>query len=216
MDINSVAWTNFWGVDKYPPSNSNYVCDAVFGTPQEPDSSIWCASLLESSRDKLEEPFSVLDYGCGDGRLFNFLSRHFKDFNYYGLETETQHGVNSINLANRYFQNDKRASFGHKCVKADLNVLGSVATHISIKAFENILKEIMPSRLGTVASIFISDNYYLESKGAFGYEDCYARAFYTKSLLDKMCKRLGLNHEQKESFLAQGCNAHLIFHFWNK
>ena len=215
MDINSKSWKEKWSENKYPPSNPSYFCTKEYGTDFEPDSSIWCASLLEPVIEQLQEPFSVLDYGCGNGRLFNFLSRHFKNFTYYGLDTKTNHGIESIKKAKDFFQHDNRACFGHEIVPCDLNVFGSVATHISIELFESILKNLTSSRIGTVASFLISDKYYFDHSGLYEDPNCYGHIYYTKEMIESLAFKLNLQFNLKELFVTKYNDFHYIYNFFS-
>lgn len=223
MQITDADWVKLWSPEPFPPSAPRFVGDQAFGTPREPESSLWCASIMAPLKDRLSDGFSVLDWGCGHGRLFNFLSKRFQNFTYYGLERPGDFGAKCVMKARSFFGRDKRAAFDvygaeleTKAVsQVQIAVMGSIATHLSFPAFEQIVDRLLPiiKRGGVlVSSFFIQDKYELIGANQFGHADCYALAIYTQGQLDEMCARKGLKSEQKETYLATGC-LHRLIHF---
>lgn len=216
MELKDKAW-EFWSQEPFPPSSKDYKVDMYFGTYWEPDSSRWCASLMEPVRARLGRAFTVLDWGCGDGRLFSFLSKRIKDFKYYGLEHPGPFGDGCVQKAGAAFGKDSRAEFGvygtpleAKAVsESEIAVLGSVATHIPFPDFESIMIRLMPiiERGGAiVSSFFIEKEYKLKGESnCYGYQGCYSFVQYTQRQIDGLCHRLGLVGEEKETCLTMGC-----------
>ena len=214
MKLTDREWTS-WAKEHYPPSSKIYSCDAVYGTPAEPSSSLWCASLVSPLR--LREPFALLDWGCGDGRLFNFLSARFRDFRYYGLERPGDFGTRCVNRARQFFGHDPRATFDVYDTATEVAaleevssvVMGSVATHVPVEQFAAILSRLRPTlaRDGSlVASCFIEETGHLLNRAAYGHDDCYGNVAYTHQQLDDVCARERLNLEISDTFVSSdGC-----------
>lgn len=53
------------------------------------------------------KPFSILDYGCGDGELARFLKTYDTDFQYFGYDVSTQ----MIEAAGNAFADEKKCLF---------------------------------------------------------------------------------------------------------
>jgi len=226
MNAQSETW-KFWSNQTYASSCPSYCVGHADGTPAEPGSSIWCASLLESARDRLSGPFVILDWGCGDGRLLDFMTRRFKEFEYYGIERPGEHGSSRIVQARASFASDPRAKFDvydtplekEAVGRAGIVVMGSVATHIPIPMFEILLSRILPvlERGGVlISSFFIRDRYAFQNGTCYGHDDCYRWVSYTQEQVDGICQKMGLSAEQKELFDAgPGC-IHQILRFQKK
>jgi cyclopropane fatty-acyl-phospholipid synthase-like methyltransferase len=168
---------------------------------------------------------TVLDYGCGAGRYAQFMRQRLKAFRYFGLEkagSNFRHGEKSIKAARALFRWDWRIRFAligsrlesTALVRADVAVLGSIFTHVAFDEVQRILQNLQPiiSRGGTVVfSIFIADNHRLEGNGAYGFEGCYDRVWFTPAQLQQLCERRDWAMSERESFLAQDVNEHRIF-----
>lgn len=198
---------------------------SLFGSDEEPLSSIWMASLSEAVGEHFREGFRVLDYGCGAGRYCNFLAQRLNKFEYYGVEkrgSAFRHGEKSIRVANRMFRHDRRAQFGFidsaveaaAIDKVGVVVLGSVFTHVDINEVDRILAKLTPvvDRGGKVVfSVFIANEYRLEGPEAYGFNDCYDRVWFESKQLMELADRNNWQLTECESFLAQGINLHRIF-----
>ena len=218
MKLTDLAWMS-WQKTSYASSASNYKCDDAYGTPAEPLSSLWCASLVAPLQ--LSEPFVIVDWGCGDGRLFNFLSERFKDFRYYGLERPGEFGANSIARARGFFSHDPRAVFDvyggdtEACALKETSfvVMGSIATHLPIEQFAALLQRVMPAlpRGGTlIASCFIEDTARLVDPAVYGHADCYGFVSYTRDQLENVCSKHKLCFDISDTFTAACGSFHQI------
>lgn len=221
MKLTDNEWT-VWAHERFPRSSKVYSCGAVYGTPDEPNSSLWCASLVASL--DLREPFVILDWGCGDGRLFNFLSGRFADFRYYGLERPGEFGARCVERARRFFGHDPRAAFdvydttteAVALESASCIVMGSVATHVPIDHFAAILSRVKPvlSRGGTlVASCFIEKTERRLYGTTYGHDDCYGYVSYTPQQLEDVCVKENLNFKIRDTFSASDGSLHQILKF---
>ena len=196
-----------------------------FGTDDEPESSLWLASLSEAIGERFCENSYFLDYGCGAGRYAEFLRRRLKHFGYFGLEksgSDFQHGEKSLAAGKEIFHGDDRIRFGvigsafeaNAFARADVVVLGSILTHVDLEELKRIFEKCEPvvQRGGKVVfSIFIADRYYTEGPGAYGFKDCYGRVWFTAEQLGGLCDERGWIAVERESFLAQEVNLHRIF-----
>lgn len=132
-------------------------------------------------------------------------------FEYYGLErpgSASQHGEKSIKIARKPFRWDGRARFdligspleSKALARVDNVVLGSIFTHVDFGELRRILEKFQPivARGGKVVfSIFIADTARLEGQGAYGFEDCYQRAWFTTEQLQRLCDQKQLGRGRK-------------------
>jgi SAM-dependent methyltransferase len=198
---------------------------SLFGSDEEPLSSVWLASLSEAAGDYFREGLKVFDYGCGAGRYCNFLEQRLESFQYYGVEkrgSSCRHGEKSILVANGIFRHDRRARFGfigsrleeEAIENVDVVILGSIFTHVDFREVRHILARLRPviERGGKVVfSAFISDKYRLEGRGAYGFTDCYSRVWFEPEQLAQLANQEEWHLSEQESFLAQDVNLHRIF-----
>jgi hypothetical protein len=182
---------------------------------------MWCAALLDPIRESLKEPFVLLDWGCGDGRLFNFLSGRFKMFRYYGLERPGAFGESCVKAAQKSFGHDLRGAFGvydsilESCAieAARIAVLGSVATHIPFPFFETIMKRLLPILMRggvVVSSFFMEGKYEIKNGTCYGHDDCWGWVSYTRDQIDGMSRRMGLRTNEGEPFVTMGCTHRIL------
>ena len=221
MNVNSKKWVNKWSKINYKPIQKNYICPPIFGTTNEPGSSIWLSCLMEALNENFKEEMCVLDYGCGAARLANYLSFRLKDFTYYGLDVENSQSRNTIQKFSVQLK-DSRVKLGfieHPIEKEALNivdsvVLGSVFTHLKFDYFKTICDKLLPilNAGGVVsASVFLSDKYNVPATGGrYAIKDCYQKVFYTTEQIDQYCSENGLKWSIEEEFLAQFVNLHKI------
>lgn len=215
VELTDEAW-KFWSREPFPPPSVDYKVGMYFGTFWEPDSSRWCASLVEPVRNRVDKPFTVLDWGCGDGRLFDFLAKRFADFKYFGLEHPGPFGDECVRKATSTFEKDSRAEFGvydtileaRAVSLADFVILGSVATHIPFPDFESIVVRLIPVMEhggAVVSSFFIGDTYSLNGNpDCYGYQGCYHNVWYTMEQIGGLCRRLGLTVRERETCFTSG------------
>jgi SAM-dependent methyltransferase len=197
----------------------------LFGTDNEPGSSIWLASLSEAMGDSFREGMSVLDYGSGAGRYAQFLRQRLQRFEYYGLEkpgSNFQHGEKSIKAGRKLFRWDRRVKFdmigsrleAKAIANASVVLLGSIFTHVDLDEMKLILSKFKPlvARGGKIVfSIFIAEAYKIENRGIYGIDNCYNRVWFTSEQLQGLCDEFMWALCEKESFLAQNENLHRIF-----
>ena len=235
MLLTDPLWTEKWSKVSFTPRLRDFSAAifkhaaaqnfGLFGTDEEPGSSLWLASLSEAMGASFREGMCVLDYGCGAGRYAQFLRQRLKRFAFYGLEkpgSDFRHGEKSIKTARKLFRWDRRVRFdligsrleATALARADVAVLGSIFTHVDLGEVERILAKLAPiiSRGGTIVfSIFLADTHRLEDKGLYGFADCYGRVWFTAEQLRGLCDRDGWVLAERESFLAQDVNVHRIF-----
>jgi hypothetical protein len=144
---------------------------------------------------------------------------------YFGLEkpgSTFKHGEKSITIARRLFRWVPRIRFdligsrleSAALERADLVLLGSVFTHVDVDELQLILRKLQPvvARGGKIVfSIFTADTYRLEDKGAYGFENCYGRVWFTEKQLRDLCDGNGWVVTEKDTFVAQDVNLHRIF-----
>lgn len=235
MKLTDALWTEKWSNTPFTPPLADFY-DAVralaeaqgfelFGTDQEPGSSLWLASLSEAMGAGFREDMSVLDYGCGAGRYAQFLRQRLTRFTYYGLENpggRVRHGEKSIAAGRELFRGDPRVALdvlggpleGTALARADVAVLGSIFTHVDLDEMARILNRMqaITARGGKIVfSIFLDDAYRLEGPGAYGFAESYDRVWFTREQLAPLFDERGLAATETESFLAQEVNLHHIF-----
>jgi cyclopropane fatty-acyl-phospholipid synthase-like methyltransferase len=192
------------------------------GTYIEPLASIGMAHFFYPVSDKFKDGISVLDYGCGAGILSNYLSGQLKDFTYIGLEPNTEHGKERINLAKRYF-NDPRCSFG--IIDSDLDnaltkrldviVLISIFTHMIEDDVSSVLKNLIKvfdhnPHCSIVFSCFIGEEPRTVNYKPDIWERFYGESYITMNFLEKFCSDNGLSLTKSGVFVAQGNYNHQI------
>lgn len=165
-----------------------------YGTDSEPMSSHWMASLIAPLGDRFREGVRILDYGCGGGRLFNFITGHLRDFHYYGAEPA---GGKELDVAQSFFGADPRATF-LTCeetiatldeIRPDAVILGSIFTHLLPETCERILDSLMPvvERGGMVVfTTFVDPELTYRGPGAHGFDDCYAIVSHSAAWLESL------------------------------
>jgi len=235
MRQSDTLWSDKWSSIRFTPRLQDFsgavrkLSEAkkfqLFGTDNEPGSSIWLASFSEAMGDSFREGMSVLDYGSGAGRYAQFLRQRLQRFEYYGLEksgSNFQHGEKSIKAGRKLFRWDRRIRFdmigsrleAKAIANASVVVLGSVFTHVDYDEMKTILSKFKPivARDGKVIfSIFLADAYRIENRGIYGIERCYNRVWFTADQIQGLCDEFGWQLTAKESFLAQNENMHHIF-----
>jgi SAM-dependent methyltransferase len=216
-------WNSFWYNKHNQPILENPPKVLYGGTNIEPLASMGMCCFLDPSRDKFKEGFSVLDYGCGAGILSNFISERLSEFNYYGLEPNSQHGMERISLAKHNF-NDERLFFGlidtnlEHCLnqKLDSIILISVFTHLLIDDITAILDNLIKvfdknTDCNIVFSCFTSYEDKVENFQPHIWERFYGTSHIKESDLIKYCDKNNLKINKHMSFTAQGGHIHEIF-----
>jgi hypothetical protein len=156
MQPTDALWTEKWRHTPHPRIVEGRVPDiGSVGCDDEPLSSLWCACLAEAMGSHYREGMAVLDYGCGYGRFFNFLSGRLRTFRYYGLEVEgapSGHGDACLAYLDRCFAADGRGRFSavesalEREAIGTVNVvlLGSVFTHMDQEHLDRTFRKFLP------------------------------------------------------------------------
>ena len=218
-----LIWNNFWKnktetpILKVPPKI------LYGGTNEEPLASIGMSYFLEPIKNKFVDGISILDYGCGAGILANFISERLKNFYYYGLDTNSNHGNERLNLAKNYL-NDPRLHFGTidddlKNIlnkKIDAIILISVFTHLPIVEIYNILDNLKNvfkknKKASIIFSCFISNEEKLVDHLPEIWKNFYGISFITEKSLSNYCNKNKLLLKKQSVFVAQGNHEHHIY-----
>src|SRR6266705_4055045 len=125
MRLTDPLWTEKWSQIKFTPRLRDFSAAiraaaaaddfGLFGSDEEPGSSLWLASLSEAMGTSFREGLTDLDYGCGAGRYAQFLRQRLKRFAYDGLErpgSDFRHGEKALAAARKLFRFDRRVRFG--------------------------------------------------------------------------------------------------------
>jgi cyclopropane fatty-acyl-phospholipid synthase-like methyltransferase len=224
VNINSSEWVDKWSKDLYDPMCIDFYIKG-YGSDKEPYSSIWMSSLANGMGDFFKDGMKILDYGCGAGRFYNFLSRKIKDFSYIGVEkpcSNHQFGEKSIETARKIFEKDKRGKFGligteledDAIASVDVVVLGSIFTHISYTNMQIVCDKFLSvlDRGGAVVfSIFIEDKYREKGAGEYGLKNSFRSVFYTKDQILSYCQKRSVKINEVELFVSPSGKNHKIF-----
>lgn len=190
-----------------------------YGTDAEPGTTEWMISLVAPLGARLREGIRILDYGCGGGRFFNFLTGYLADFHYYGAEPA---GGKELAIAKSFFEADPRATF-LACEEAvarldelqpDAVILGSVFTHLRAETCERIVESLMPvvERGGSIVfSAMFADKADYGGAGAHGFADCYGAAYQDWGWPERLEQRVGRPVKRVGKFDVAGITSHLIF-----
>jgi SAM-dependent methyltransferase len=216
-------WDSFWSIKKFNPILKNPPLISYGGTNIEPLASMGMCCFLDPSKDKFKDGFSILDYGCGAGILSNFISERLSDFEYYGLEPNSVHGTERINLGKKLFK-DNRVFLGlidnnlDFCLskKIDSIILISVFTHLIIDDVTIILDNLIRvfkknPNCDIVFSCFTSEISMVKDHQPHIWERFYGVSYLQESELVSYCKKNNLTLSKHTSFTAQGGYVHEIF-----
>ncbi len=216
-------WELYWSNKKFNPIAIDPPKILYGGSNIEPLASIGMCCFLDASKSKFKEGFTILDYGCGAGILSNFISERLTDFTYYGLEPNSQHGFDRIDLGKRYF-NDERVFFGFidddldTCLnkKIDSVILISIFTHLLIDDIIIILDKIIKvfdknPNCDIIFSCFIADAPKVENHQPNIWEKFYGVSYIKESDILEYCNKNNLNLNKHMSFIAQGGYIHEIY-----
>ena len=168
-----------------------------------PGSKPWYAALLSGINETIEnKPVKLLDYGCGNGALGNYLSGFTSDFKYYGLEPP-----NSPMLENVF--KHKSFKFGRFNSDAELYAieqsncatLGSVFTHLRWSDCHNILEKLSPiaERGGEICfTCFLGNEEKCISANHYPYSEIetFHYSFITTKQIEGFCNLKSLKQEQ--------------------
>lgn len=217
-------WQQYWQQQNYSPIINTPPAVLYGGTHHEPLASIGMSCFLDAVKDKFKENFSVIDYGCGAGILSNFISSRLQNFSYLGLEPNSTHGKERINLGTEYF-NDPRIKFGFTDDflnnindNVDAVILISVFTHMVFEDIKLILDQLLnvfnsSPDCTIVFSCFISelDEPYTVNPQPHIWERFYGESYIALSDLNTYCNENNVHLEKHMDFEAQGNYIHQIF-----
>lgn len=220
MNASDPEW-EFWSKEPFKPSCRGYWCHWRLGSSEEPGSSLWCASLLDPVRDRLSAGFRLLDWGCGDGRLMDFISRRFRDFSYMGVEKSGKWGRFCVGRGEKFFRKDSRASFGltetpfeAEAVRAaEVVVMGSVMTHLVPSDAAALLWRVSPVLVrggALVTSLIVGQAHFRDMSPSYGHGDCHALVPYSIKAFDGICRDAGARWEEAGNFLTRSGRLHRI------
>jgi SAM-dependent methyltransferase len=221
--IQDKIWNNFWKNKTQKPIIEVPPKILYGGTNEEPLASIGMSYFLEPIKNKFIDGICVLDYGCGAGILGNFISERLKNFFYYGLDTNSSHGNERLNLAKEYL-NDERLYFGtidenlKKVLnkKIDIIVLISVFTHLPVNEIHKILNNLKNvfkknKNASIIFSCFISDEDKLIDYLPDIWDNFYGISFIKEKHLTDYCKQNNLNLKKHSIFVAANNHEHHIY-----
>lgn len=221
MNKDSKEWINKWNKDAYKPiCEGFYVCG--YGADSEPHSSIWMASLVSSIGPRFKNGLKILDYGCGAGRLCNFISKKLKTFSYFGLEKVGDFGKKSIVKARELLGKDGRGTFDfigtetedEAIISVDAVVLGSVFTHVSYSNFQIMCDRFLYvlDRGGCVVfSVFIENEYKEGIKNTYGLRNCFDGVWYTEEQIFSYGNIRSVKIIESDFFVTPSGMHHRIF-----
>ncbi len=217
------SWESFWKEEKYPPIVEFPPPELYGGTNTEPEASIGMSKFLDPNRNAFTEGFGIVDYGCGAGILANFISARLNDFYYLGLEPDTKHGRERIEIAKSYF-NDPRTNFGiiktgglkSTSIRIDLIVVISVFTHLQFGDIRSILDELIiifdyNPEAKIVFSCFTDHDVRVENPEPHIAPNFYGKSYIYKPSLEMYCSNKQVNLVKEQDFVAAGGHVHEIF-----
>jgi 2-polyprenyl-3-methyl-5-hydroxy-6-metoxy-1,4-benzoquinol methylase len=224
-DSNTI-WEEFWKIEDKTPiiqkTHSNYL-SLYGGTNYEPDASIGMSCFLEPCRNEFKNEFKILDYGCGAGILSNFISLRLDKFTYVGLEPNSPHGVERINIA-KTLLDDNRVEFGfieegklQQLYKNNFDciVLISVFTHLIIEDVYSTLNKLLPflknNKTKIIFSCFIDNTYQLLYPQNDINKNFYGVVKITEQQLLEYSEKNNIILTKVCDFLAAGNHCHNIY-----
>ena len=166
-----------------------------------PGSKQWYAALLSSINQTIEnKPVTLLDYGCGNGALGNYLSGFTSDFQYYGLEPSDSPMLEDT-LEHACFR------FGHfgsdteslAIKQSNCATLGSVFTHLRWSECRKILEKLSPiaEREGEICfTCFLDSEENCISGDHYPYSEVetFHYSFITIEQIEEFCAKRGLKY----------------------
>jgi hypothetical protein len=151
----------------------------------------WESKQLYSINEVIKEGCSILDYGCGKfGTLRHTLFNHIPDATYYGLDIQPS----PPNEDNVFFGDI--TDLGSVLPKVNGAVLGSIFTHLTWEAIQEMLDQTLPYyakgfQIGF--TVFFGNEYQLIKKGHYS-PDTYWITVITEEMLKEYCDRNNLRY----------------------
>jgi cyclopropane fatty-acyl-phospholipid synthase-like methyltransferase len=192
------------------------------GSDFNPWSDKWCDVLL-SNTGLFKNGMKLIDWGCGYGRVYMYLNKHFTDFTYYGFELPGEYNGNIlIETARKKYQNDTRAHFDYidspsvdtAFKQCNAMILGSVVTHLSIEDSLSLFHRFLPflENGGIVVFSTILSNTYL-CKGINAYLDgkAFGVVYNTINQIEDLAKSVNCKLEKVGTFDTDHKIVHTIF-----
>ena len=218
------SWNEYWSMTPHKQIINNPPKILYGGTYEEPAASIGMSCFLDAVRDEFVEGFSVIDYGCGAGILANFISGRLQDFNYYGLEPNSAHGMERIKLAHNYLA-DSRCTYGYiesdyeKVIKnkVDAVILISIFTHLIpydiVLTLDNLIKVFDANPKASIVFSCFIDHQNDHAKGHLPavWSRFYDMSYITVPFLQNYCISNGLSLTHHTTFIAFGGHQHQIY-----
>lgn len=219
-------WSDFWHLEsKNPILNKEHPNYKILygGTNYEPDASIGISCFLEPCRQNFKDGFKILDYGCGAGIVLNFISLRLNKFQYVGLEPQSEHGAERINIAknllsddrgNFDFINDQNLNELSK-TEFDCIILISIFTHLTIEETYSTLDKLLPflknKKTKIIFSCFIDKEYNLFYPQPHINKNFFGVVKITENQLQSYAIKNNLNLERVCDFMAAGNHCHNIY-----
>jgi SAM-dependent methyltransferase len=214
-------WHDYWKNEPSTPIHPNPPKEIYNGTREEPAASMCLATFMEPIKNKFKDGFKILDYGCGQGALANFISKRLDNFKYIGLEPNYEWGNIKLETARQYFSDD-RVEFGYcedildyKDSGVDAIMLLSIFTHLDEAQVTSILDNLIQlyesnDKMKIIFSTFIGEIYRLNKLRVpeTGY---YQDVTYPIEFYQDYAKRNNLRLVKQLDFHASGGYVHNIF-----
>jgi hypothetical protein len=178
--------------------------------PSAPGNRYWYGCLLGAlGSQQIRERCSILDYGCGNAPLGNFLSGFLNEFTYYGLEPQGSPHIERSPKDPRIMVGFVGSSVEQLAVaNANCAVLGSVFTHLEWSDSVKILDSLIPiaNRGAIVFTCFFSESEKLIGDEHYSYASVrtYHYSLIVEDMVSNYAKARGLRYEISDVFYSLG------------
>lgn len=138
--------------------NPHPLAPPCYGADTEPAATQWMSILCAAAGSKFGTDMVMLDYGCGAGRLVNFVSERVKNFTYFGVEPKKagpfqRNRSTNLDICRFNYGGDHRVIFGaiggneeRQALNAcTVIVAGSVFTHLAYEQYVAALQKFRPA-----------------------------------------------------------------------
>jgi len=187
----------------YDPIGKGRISTEGLGAGNVRQGNRWMRHLSRAA-DLLKEGITVLDYGCGNARLGNFMSCFLKEFTYFGLEMPTNHGRLHIENAQRWIGHDQRIFLGYLdrsgllesiLSQVDVVVLGSIVSHLDQEDSIEVLLKLKPVVDRGARVVFscciLPERLASTDRDVYGVKGSYGFFFHSPSLLQAVFEEVG-------------------------